>query len=134
MKHIFLVMLCLMSLGTFAQSYLPEEMSCTSTAKSDSVREFTITKINSGRPELSLDGNWMVTDITGDTFKFGFSNECDNDFGVQFKKNDLRNLQIEKVQSITGQLEYWVSDLGSEHEDEEGNLREVVTITCRKIK
>ena len=134
MKSFLTSLACALSFSAFSQSFLPEEMKCTSEAKSDVVREFVISKINSGRPELNLDGNWMNTDISGDSFQFGFSNECDNDFGIKFLKNDLRNLQIGKAKTIQGELNYMVGDTDTGMEDENGNLIETVTITCIKIK
>lgn len=134
--------LCLMLMAmilTFVQAratetFLPDNLQCTSEAKSFELQEFTITQLNSGKPQISLNVPWINTDVTATSLSFDFSNSEDNMFSLSFQNSSLRDLKLGRVSTIPASLKYWLSGLKTGHEDEEGNLTEEIAATCRKLK
>ena len=116
----------------------PAAIKCTSGATSSYVKSFTIEKLNTVKPEASIFDQGLMDPMTVIEDKFtkaqridlGFSNECDNEYGVQFFVNDLIALQSGSLSQVYGYLQY----ADTQVEDATGGLtqEERLVITCTR--
>lgn len=128
MKY-FLVLLAL-STSAFATP-IPSELVCTSKATSENVRTFSLTGLNTTEPDATImDSGFMGMEVADGMLEMGFSNECDNSYGVKIELSQIEELMEGKRKTITGKLTY--SDVAlSEARDTEEEVEETVEITCR---
>lgn len=123
-----------LALADEVQYKLPEAIKCTSNGRVDVVKSFTITKLNTDRPDISIpDASLMEPLEHTYAVELGFSNECDNSYGLFLWGSDLSNLREGKLKSVKGLLQYSNVDLDESYNDEE-NHEETVVLTCTLAK
>lgn len=121
--HFLILLISLFSLPLRAsESFLPNNLDCFSDAKLSEVQEFSLRKINTLSPSMSVDGKWLETSLSGPHLTLSFSNKSDSTFKVQFTKEDLRNLKLGQISQVLGTLSYWEAST---------DLMENLTITCK---
>lgn len=134
-----LAALALLLVGTFAhadeaQYQLPEKINCTSKGRAENVRSFSISKLNTSRPDISIPDAGLMEELE-DTYavQLGFSNECDNSYSVFLYGSDLSDLREGKLKSVNGLLNYSNEDLDYSYNDQKPH-EETVVLTCTLAK
>ncbi len=130
----FLAAILLLSTSAFAATGMPKELKCTSKAKSEMAQKFKLTGLTSTRPGSTLangDQGLMGMELRDGQLILGFSNECDNDYGITISLSQIEELMTGKRKTITGELKYSDVWLSEAMETEEA-VEETVEITCQK--
>lgn len=126
MKALFAAVLLVSSIPAFAKNsprveatpelvaQFPATLKCTSGAFSSAVKAFTLDNMNTLQPEASIldqgrmenTQTWFDSDVDLNVIDLGFSNECDNGYGVQFYAEDLIALNAGSITQVLGLLDY----------------------------
>lgn len=114
---------------------LPSAIQCTSKATSPDVQSFTIKKLNTKRPVASIPDQGLMEPLE-ETYlvQLGFSNECDNSYGLIFYGSDLQLLNEGKVKSVKGLLNYSSVDLDERLGIEGESTSETMQVDCTLLK
>lgn len=122
MKNALVMSLLLLSFSLMAnETFLPEKLLCSSEAKIMDLQQFTLEKINSGKPFLTSQLIWESTEFNGPDLAFSFIDSDDQSISLKFTKIDLYQLKIGAVPSISGELTSTLQE-------------EITPITCSEVK
>ncbi len=129
-----MIALILLSTTAIAGTSMPKELKCTSKAKSEMAQNFKLTGLNTTRPGSTIangDQGLMAMELRDGQLILGFSNECDNEYGITISLTQIEELMTGKSKTVTGELKY--SDVSlSEAMNTEESVEETVEITCQK--
>lgn len=119
---------------------IPKKITCTSAATSKNAQKFDLMNLGSIKANSSsnsdlqidstiADSSPLLAERAGKMLTVGFSNECDNSYGITFDRNDLIALNMGRVKSITAKMVYSDAHLNDE-KGQNGNVEETLDINC----